>query len=69
MILAPVLLLASSAQGSGVTDIIPRTINFLIFAAILYYLIAQPAKEFYLSRKGDIANRLDSIQISDYQLP
>jgi len=63
LILAPVLLLASGAQGSGVTDIIPRTINFLIFAAILYYLIAQPAKEFYLGRKGDIANRLDSIQV------
>lgn len=62
-ILAPVLLLASGGEGSGTTDIIPRTINFLIFAAILYYLIAQPAKEFYLGRKGDIANRLDSIQV------
>ncbi len=63
LMLAPVLLLASGAHESGTTDIIPRTINFLIFAAILYYLIAQPAKEFYLGRKGDIANRLDSIQV------
>lgn len=63
LIMAPVLLLASGGEGSGTTDIIPRTINFLIFAAILYYLIAEPAKQFYLGRKGDIANKLDSIQV------
>lgn len=63
LILAPVLLLASGGEESGSTDIIPRTVNFLIFASILYYLVAEPAKQFYLGRKGDIANRLDSIQV------
>lgn len=62
LMLAPAMLLASGG-GSGATDIFPRTINFFIFAAILYYLIAEPAKQFYRSRKGDIANRLDSIQV------
>lgn len=63
VMLAPVLLLASGAEGHGSTDIIPRTINFLIFAAILYYLIAEPAKQFYFGRKNSIATKLDSIQV------
>ncbi len=63
VLLTPALLLASGAEGHGSTDIIPRTINFLIFAAILYYLIAEPAKQFYLGRKSSIATKLDSIQV------
>ncbi|MDD3342858.1 MAG: F0F1 ATP synthase subunit B [Sulfurospirillaceae bacterium] len=63
LMFTPVLLLASEAGGHGATDIIPRTINFLIFAAILYYLIAEPAKQFYLGRKSNIATKLDSIQV------
>ncbi|MDD3323786.1 MAG: F0F1 ATP synthase subunit B [Sulfurospirillaceae bacterium] len=62
LMLLPVLALASGG-GSGETDIVPRTINFVIFAAILYYMIAEPAKEFYFGRKGDIAKKLDSIQL------
>lgn len=36
-----------ASNGSGEYDIIPRTINFLIFVAILYYFVATPFKNFY----------------------
>jgi F-type H+-transporting ATPase subunit b len=63
MFVAPMVLLASGGEEGGATDIIPRTINFLIFAAILYYYVADAAKQWYLGRKNDIANKLDSIQV------
>ncbi len=62
-IMVPVLACASDAAGGGTTDIVPRTVNFLIFASILYYLVAGAAKNFYFGRKDAIAHRLDSIQM------
>ncbi len=62
-VLALPAILAASGEASGPTDIFPRTINFLIFASILYYLVAGAAKEFYFGRKGSIAQKLDSIQM------
>jgi len=62
-LILPVFLLASSESGSGEgTDIIPRTINFLIFAGILYYLAANQIKDFFVGRRAGIADRLNSIQ-------
>ena len=62
----PLLLLPAAAfasgGGSGEYDILPRAINFAIFAGILYYLIAEPAKTFYNDRLNGIAERLESIQ-------
>ncbi len=63
LLLAPVALLANASESTGVTDIIPRTINFLIFAAILYYYVADAAKQWYFGRKNEIASKLDSIQV------
>lgn len=51
-----------AAGGSGDYDIVPRTVNFLIFAAILFYLLANPAKNFYNNRISKIASRLEDIQ-------
>ncbi len=48
--------------GEGSTDIIPRTINFLIFAAILYRFIADPIKNFLKGRSEGVLNLLKSIQ-------
>ncbi|TKX28505.1 F0F1 ATP synthase subunit B [Campylobacter sp. MIT 12-5580] len=56
------LALFAAPSGSGEYDIIPRTINFLIFAAILFYFLARPAKEFYNNRISKIATRLEEIQ-------
>jgi len=55
-------LFASSGAEHGGTDIVARTINFLIFAAILWYLLAKPIKGFFSGRAAEIAGRLNSIQ-------
>jgi F-type H+-transporting ATPase subunit b len=63
ILLLPVLACASgSAEGSGETDIVPRVINFSIFASILYYLLANPIKEYFSGRTNEIADRLSAIQ-------
>jgi len=63
LLLLPVVVLASgAAEGEGKTDIVPRVINFVIFASILYYLIAKPLKEYFTGRTTEIADRLTSIQ-------
>ena len=56
LLLFPFVLMAD-----GGYDIVPRTINFIIFAAILYYLIANPVKNAYKGRIESIAARLDNI--------
>ena len=61
LLLSPVLLLASS--GGGETDIVPRAINFIIFASIMYYLLADHVKNAYKGRIAGIADRLNSIQV------
>ncbi len=63
ILLLPAFVYASGAsEGGESTDIIPRTVNFLIFAAILYYFVANPVKDFFTGRKNSIAGRLNSIQ-------
>ncbi len=60
-----VLFFASSwlfAGESGGSDFIPRTVNFLIFAAILYYLVAEPVKNFFKNRSASIAALLEEVQ-------
>jgi len=62
VLLLPAFIFASEAEAEGGTDIVARTINFLIFAAILYYLIAEPLKNFFKQRREDIADKLESVQ-------
>lgn len=54
--------LFASGSGSGEYDILERTINFLIFAGILYYLLANKIKTAYNDRIKTIADRLEDIQ-------
>lgn len=61
LLLVPVFVLANEGGGEG-TDIFPRTMNFIIFVSILYYLLADHAKNFYKGRIAGIADKLDSIQ-------
>jgi F-type H+-transporting ATPase subunit b len=61
-----ILLLAGmtvlSASGSGAeTDIVPRTVNFLIFAGLIYYLLANVIKNFFGQRQSDISSELDKV--------
>lgn len=67
----PAILLASGgdaessryfAQTGRETDFWPRVINFTIFAALLYYLLANPIKNFFKGRSEGIAMQLNEIE-------
>jgi len=63
-LLLPVVLFASGVsegEHEG-TDIVPRVINFAIFAAIVYYFVAKPVKAFFTARTSEIADKLSAIQ-------
>lgn len=56
----PGVLLASG--DSGETDIVHRTINFVIFFALIYYFAADVIKGVFKARRDEIANSLAKIQ-------
>jgi F-type H+-transporting ATPase subunit b len=60
-IILSAVLFANEAANAG-TDIIPRTINFLIFVAILWYLIGNKAIAFFKSRKEGIAAKFQEVE-------
>ena len=53
--------LASSAESGG-TDIIQRTVNFLLFAGLIWYLVAEPVKNFFAARSQGISDELKKVQ-------
>jgi len=67
----PALLLAAG-HGEGAShyeaitgrssDFVPRIFNFLIFAGLLYYLIAEPVREYFSGRREGIAAQLREIE-------
>ena len=57
--LTPLALFASEGVE---TDIVPRLVNFVIFAAIVYYLLAEKIKDFFLGRTQSIQSELDEVQ-------
>ena len=58
--IAPLTLFASDANVE--TDILERTVNFFIFAAIIYYLLADKARTFFVDRTKTIQADLDKVQ-------
>jgi len=70
LLMVPAILLASGdgettryfAQTGRETDFWPRLVNFIIFASLLYYLIASPIKNFFVGRKEGIAGQLKEIE-------
>jgi len=64
-IIISMLMLSAYAFGSdaeGSTDIVQRTVNFLIFAGILYYVLAEPLKNYFGGRSNAIASELEKVQ-------
>lgn len=55
------LAFASGAEHAE-TDIVQRTVNFILFAGLIWYLIAEPVKNFFKSRSQDIADELSKVQ-------
>ena len=71
LLMVPAILLASGgdaessryfAQTGRETDFWPRVVNFTIFAALLYYLLANPIKNFFKGRSEGIAAQLNEIE-------
>ncbi|MCK4975073.1 MAG: F0F1 ATP synthase subunit B [Sulfurimonas sp.] len=61
MIMISTVALASSAENAG-TDIIQRTVNFLLFAGLIWYLVAEPVKNYFASRSQAIADEMKKVQ-------
>lgn len=60
--LAPMALFAASEGGETDYDIVQRTVNFIIFAGILWYLLADKVKAFFADRTASIQGELDKVQ-------
>lgn len=52
----------ASEAGHGETDIVQRTVNFLLFAGLVWYLVGEPVKSFFASRSQAIADELKKVQ-------
>jgi F-type H+-transporting ATPase subunit b len=67
-IFLPMVLLANGDSGQyealtgRETDYLPRIFNFTIFAGILYYLLANPIRDFFRGRSEGVANQLKEIE-------
>ena len=53
--------LASEAEHGG-TDIVQRTVNFLLFVGLIWYLVGEPVKNYFTSRSQGIADKLNEVQ-------
>ena len=67
LVLAGVAAASSGGEHGGIdsakiTDLILRTVNFVVFAAILVKLVAKPAKNFFAQRSQDIAQSLEDLE-------
>jgi F-type H+-transporting ATPase subunit b len=62
LLLLSAYLFGSDAGAEGSTDIVQRTVNFLIFAGILVYVLAEPLKNYFGGRSAGIANELEKVQ-------
>lgn len=61
MLMISTYALASNAEHAD-TDIVQRTVNFVLFAALVWYLVAEPVKNYFASRSQGIADELKKVQ-------
>ncbi len=64
-VLVPSLVLAGHGEDHVTmldSDFLYRVLNFSIFAGLLYYLVANPIKAFFIGRSEGIANQLEEIE-------
>lgn len=63
MLMASTYALASeTGAAEHSTDIMWRTINFIVFAGIVWYFVAEPAKNYFTGRSQSIADELSKVQ-------
>ena len=61
LMMSTAALASGNAENAG-TDIVQRTVNFILFAGLIWYLVAEPVKNFFASRSKAIADELEKIQ-------
>lgn len=61
MLMISTYALASDTEHAG-TDIVQRTVNFVLFAGLIWYLIAEPVKNYFAGRGQGIASELQKVQ-------
>jgi F-type H+-transporting ATPase subunit b len=61
LLVAPIAIFASDSHSVN-TDIVERTVNFIIFVSISYYVLADKAKDFFSSRANDIKSKLEQVK-------
>ncbi len=52
----------ASEVKEGGTDIVQRTVNFILFAGLVWYLVGEPIKNYFASRSQGIADELKKVQ-------
>jgi F-type H+-transporting ATPase subunit b len=52
---------AGGISAEKMQDLLWRTVNFVVFAGILIYLLAKPAKKFFAQRTQDVATSLEEM--------
>lgn len=52
----------ASEAGHSETDIVQRTVNFFLFAGLVWYLVGEPVKAYFASRSQAIADELKKVQ-------
>jgi F-type H+-transporting ATPase subunit b len=73
LVLAGVAAASEAAHGGGhggidpakLSDLLWRTVNFVVFAAILIKLAAKPAKKFFAQRSQDVATTLEDLEAKE----
>ena len=73
LLVLPAVLLASGGTDGEVSryfiqtgresDFVPRLVNFIIFASLIYYLVANPIKGFFKGRSEGISAQLNEIEV------
>lgn len=62
MLMVSTYALASEQGAAHSTDILWRTINFVVFAGIIWYFVAEPAKDYFSGRSKSISDELQKVQ-------
>ena len=52
----------ASETGHEGSDILQRSVNFVIFVGLVWYLIAEPVRNYFTSRSKGIADELQKVQ-------
>ena len=53
---------SEAGHGGQESVIVQRVVNFLLFAGLIWYLVAEPVKNFFAARSNGIADELNRVQ-------